>query len=71
MRQGLSELAHEYTAMGVLGPIQLIRRRRGEYPLTQDTINGLHLVLHGFGSGGVALRVHGLKQGTKDEAGGG
>ena len=37
MRQGLSELAHEYTAMGVLGPIQLIRRRRGEYPLVQDT----------------------------------
>ena len=38
MRQGLSELAHEYTAMGVLGPIQLIGRRRGEYPLVQDTV---------------------------------
>ena len=37
MRQGLSELAPEYTAMGVLGPIQLIGRRRGEYPLAQDT----------------------------------
>ena len=32
MRQ-LSELAHEYTAMGVLSPIQLIGRRRDEYPL--------------------------------------
>ena len=39
MRQGLSELAHEYTAMGVLGPIQLIGRRRGEYPLVQDTVS--------------------------------
>ena len=39
MRQGLSELAHEYTAMGVLGPIQLHRRRRGEYPLVQDTVS--------------------------------
>ena len=39
MRQGLSELAHEYTAMGVLGPIQLIRRRCGEYPLVQDTVS--------------------------------
>ena len=38
MRQ-LSELAHEYTAMGVLGPIQLIGRRRDEYPLVQDTVN--------------------------------
>ena len=37
MRQ-LSELAHEYTAMGVLGPIQLIGRRCDEYPLVQDTI---------------------------------
>ena len=37
MRQ-LSELAHEYTAMGVLGKIQLIGRRRVEYPLVQDTI---------------------------------
>ena len=37
MRQ-LSELAHEYTAMGVLVPIQLIGRRRGEYPLVQDTV---------------------------------
>ena len=40
MRQ-LSGLAHEYTAMGVLGPIQLIGRRRGEYPLLQDIIKGL------------------------------
>ena len=40
MRQ-LSELAHEYMAMGVLGPIQLIGRRRGEYPLVQDTITRL------------------------------
>ena len=39
MRQGLSELAHEYTAMGVLGPIQLIGRRRVEYPLIQDTVS--------------------------------
>ena len=39
MRQGLSELAHEYTAMGVAGPIQLIGRRRGEYPLVQDTVS--------------------------------
>ena len=39
MRQGLSELAHEYTTMGVLGPIQLIGRRRGEYPLVQDTVS--------------------------------
>ena len=39
MRQGLSELAHEYAAMGVLGPIQLIGRRRGEYPLVQDTVS--------------------------------
>ena len=38
MRQ-LSELAHEYTAMGVLGPIQLIGRRRDEYPLVQDTVS--------------------------------
>ena len=38
MRKGLSELADEYTAMGVLGPIQLIGRRRGEYPLVQDTV---------------------------------
>ena len=38
MRQ-LSELAHEYAAMGVLGPIQLIGRRRVEYPLVQDTVN--------------------------------
>ena len=37
MRQ-LSELAHEYTAIGVLGPIQLIGRQHGEYPLVQDTI---------------------------------
>ena len=43
MRQGLSELAHEYTAMGVLGPIQLIGRRRGEYPLVQDTVTLSHL----------------------------
>ena len=41
MQQWLSELAHEYTAMGVLGPIQLIGRRRGEYPLVQDTVNDL------------------------------
>ena len=40
MRQ-LSGLAHEYTAIGVLGPIQLIGRRRGEYPLVQDTVNAL------------------------------
>ena len=40
MRQ-LSELAHEYTAMGVLGPIQLIGRRRDEYPLVQDTVTHL------------------------------
>ena len=40
MRQ-LSELAHEYTAMGVLGPIQLIGRRRVEYPLVQDTVSSL------------------------------
>ena len=38
MRQGLSELAHEYTVMGVLGPIQLIGRRRGECLLVQDTV---------------------------------
>ena len=38
MWQGLSELAQEYTAMGVLGPIQLIGRQHGEYPLVQDTI---------------------------------
>ena len=38
MRQ-LSELAHEYAAMGVLGPIQLIDRRCDEYPLVKDTIN--------------------------------
>ena len=38
MRQ-LSVLAHEYTAMGVLGPIQLIGRRRVEYPLFQDTVS--------------------------------
>ena len=37
MRQ-LSGLAHEYMAMGVLGPIQLIGRRRGEYPRVQDTV---------------------------------
>ena len=37
MRQ-LSGLAHEYTAVGVLGPIQLIGRRRVEYPLVQDTV---------------------------------
>ena len=42
MRQ-LSELAHEYMAMGVLGPIQLIGRRRVEYPLVKDTVNGLKL----------------------------
>ena len=34
----LSGLAHEYTALGVLGPIQLIGGRRGEYPLVQDTV---------------------------------
>ena len=39
MRQGLSELAHEYTAMGVLGPMQLIGRQRYEYPLVQDTVS--------------------------------
>ena len=39
MRQGLSELAHEYAAMGVLSPIQLVGRQRGEYPLVQDTVN--------------------------------
>ena len=38
MRQ-LSGLAHEYTAMGVLGPIQLIGRRCDEYPLVQDTVS--------------------------------
>ena len=37
MRQ-LSGLAHEYTAMEVLGPIQLIGRRRVEYPLVRDTV---------------------------------
>ena len=37
MRQ-LSELAHEYAAMGVLGPIQLIGRQCDEYPLVQDTV---------------------------------
>ena len=37
--QRLSELAHEHTAMGVLGPIQLIGRRRGEYPLVHDTVS--------------------------------
>ena len=41
MRQ-LSELTHEYTAMGVLGPIQLIGRRRGEYPLVQDTVTCIY-----------------------------
>ena len=25
--------------MGVLGPIQLVGRRHGEYPLVQDTVN--------------------------------
>ena len=43
MQQGLSELAHKYMAMGVHGPIQLIRRRRGEYPLVQDTVTSFHL----------------------------
>ena len=43
MRQ-LSELAHEYAAMGVLAPIQLIGRRRGEYPLVQDTVSGLVII---------------------------
>src|SRR4051812_37641384 len=38
MRQ-LSRLAHEYTTMGILGPIQLIGRRRSEYPLVQDTVS--------------------------------
>ena len=38
MRQ-LSELAHEYAAMGVLSPIQLIGRRCDEYPLVQDTVS--------------------------------
>ena len=38
MRQ-LSELAHEYTAMEVLGPIQLFGRRCDEYPVVQDTIS--------------------------------
>ena len=41
MRQGLSELAHEYMAMGVLGPIQLIGRQHGEYPQFQDTVTHL------------------------------
>ena len=40
----LFELAHEYAAMGVLGPIQLIGRRRGEYPLVQDTVNNFEVV---------------------------
>ena len=26
--------------MGVFGPIQLVERRRGEYPLVQDTVRG-------------------------------
>ena len=39
MRQGLSELAHEYTTMGVLGPIKLIERRHGEYPLVHNTVS--------------------------------
>ena len=38
MRQ-LSELAHEYTDMGVLGPILLTGRRRGEYLLVEDTVS--------------------------------
>ena len=37
----LFELAHEYAAMGLLGPIQLIGRRRGEYPLVQYTVSRL------------------------------
>ena len=46
MRQGLPELAHEYTAMGVLSPIQLIGRRRVEYPLVQDTVtHDCHILL--------------------------
>ena len=44
MRQ-LSGLAHEYTAMGVLGPIQLIGRRHIEYPLVQDTVTSSSLSL--------------------------
>ena len=40
----LSELAHEYTAMGVLDPIQLIGRRRDEYPIVQDTVTDLGLI---------------------------
>ena len=47
MRQ-LSRLAHEYTAMEVLGPIQLIGRRRDEYSLVQDTVNGVFIILHEF-----------------------
>ena len=43
MRQ-LFGLAHEYTAMGILGPIQLIGRRCGEYPLVQDTVRGFTLL---------------------------
>ena len=46
MRQGLSKLAHEYTAMGVLGPIQLIGGQRVEYPLVQDTVSGIQLHWH-------------------------
>ena len=48
MRHGLSEVAHDRTAMGVLGPIHPVQRRRGEHPLVQDTVTGplgsLHIV---------------------------
>ena len=39
MRHGLPEVAHECTAMGVLGLITLVGRRRSEYPLVQDTVS--------------------------------
>ena len=58
MRQ-LSGLAHEYTAMGVLGPIQLIGRRRVEYPLVQDTVTIVCLSYRFCSAPLIALLVEG------------
>ena len=57
MRQ-LSELGHEYTAMGVLGPIQLIGRRLDEYPLVQDTVIGVDFLLQQRRGRLLVVRVH-------------
>ena len=65
MRHGLSELAHEYTAMGILGPIQLIGRRRGEYPLVQDTVSISH---YQESSGRTAVRMVGMRTTKKFKA---